>query len=106
MPLALGLAIVSCPLVAQSVAEESEVYPQAFRGDWAPSLAECQNPNSEAILTIGASKIWFYEADSKLLKITPVVSFTAPSGAEARTVHALVAERGELELGVAPAASW
>jgi hypothetical protein len=90
----------SGPALAQSDDEEAEVYPLEFRGLWGPSLAACKSEFGEDLISIGRTRIQLYEADSKLLKITPVVSFTAPSGLDAKSVNAIVAERSELEVGI------
>jgi hypothetical protein len=80
--------------------EENEYYPAEFRGKWAPSQTACKQEVGEDVITIGRTKIWAYEADSKLLKLTPQISFTAPNGSDAETIIALVAERGETEVSI------
>lgn len=78
---------------------ENEEYPADWRGTWAPSLADCGGDSGQNQITIGKTKIWTYEADSKLLKLTPIMYFSGPKGIEAKSIHALVAERGEMEIG-------
>lgn len=91
---------VSSATEPNPLGEEEEFYPADFRGSWAPSLTACKSDSGEAI-QVGRTKIWAYEADSKLLKMTPIASFSAPDGAAAKSFQAIVAERAEDELGVA-----
>lgn len=97
---AMALAISASAAEPNPIDQEDEFYPAEFRGSWAPALAACKAESGDEVITIGRTKIWSYEADSKLLKITPVIYFTGPKGVDAKSVHAVVAERGEDEVGV------
>lgn len=97
---AMALALGTPATEPNPIDEEEEFYPAEFRGSWAPTLEACKAKYGEEIITVGRTKIWSYEADSKLLKITPVFFFTGPKGVDAKSVHAMVAERGETEVGI------
>lgn len=96
----LAATLTCSPVNAAPANDEVEVYPTAFRGAWAPSVASCKDETGEEVITIGTTKIRGYESDSKLLTLTPEIYSSAPSGAEAITVNALVAERGESEVAI------
>ena len=97
LSLVLALALAADPV---PVDDETEEYPVEFRGTWAPTLAACKDESSLEMLTIGKTKIWGYEADSKLLKLTPIAYINGPNGADAKSINALTAERGESEIGI------
>lgn len=97
---ALALFIQTASPEPNPLGEEEEFYPAEFRGSWATTLAACKNEFGEDIITIGRTKIWLYEADSKLLKMSPVIGFTAPDGEDAKTINVIVAERSETEVGI------
>lgn len=97
----LAWAFASATAPAETYEDEDETYPAHYRGSWAPTLASCSAEFGQGVITIGRTKIWSYEADSKLLKITPEFLFTGPNGVDAASVHAIVAERGETEVGIA-----
>lgn len=80
--------------------DEEEIYPVEYRGVWAPTAAACRDEFGEEVIRVGRTKIWAYESDSKLLKLTPEFLFTAPNGDDAKSVIALIAERGETEVGI------
>lgn len=91
------LAMLASLAAPAAEAHETETYPVHFRGLWAPSLRNCQ---SNEAFRVGATKIWFYEADSKVLKLSPEFFFTSPTGSDAVSVRGFVAERGETEVGL------
>jgi hypothetical protein len=80
--------------------EEEEFYPANFRGKWAPTVADCKSDDAVNVIVIGRTKIWAYEADSKLLKLTPMSFTQTPEGVSATSITAMVAERGESELDI------
>jgi hypothetical protein len=77
---------------------EEEIIPSAFQGHWAPTLADCRE-NGTGGVTISKKGLEFYEADAVLLKATPVELFDAPNGKLAYTIHLLVAERNDMDVG-------
>lgn len=79
---------------------EQPVFPKAFRGYWAPSLKACADDTAIDGMRIARNRTYGYESDSSLLIITPVNHHDTPSREDALTVTALVAERGESEVGI------
>jgi hypothetical protein len=101
-----ALKLIAAMIALQSVPEAQlewqkgrlRVLSVAFRGTWAPKMADCTG-NGVEVVTVTATKLWFYEGDSKLLKISGVSHSDSPSGKPAYTLHALVGERELLEVG-------
>ncbi|MCL6684108.1 hypothetical protein [Sphingomonas alba] len=76
---------------------DEEFFPLAFRGRWAPKLADCTGDGVE-VFEISATKMWFYEGDSKLIKISNVNYTSSPSGTPAYTINAYTADRELMDL--------
>lgn len=94
--LILGADIPEARLVTQI--ESRDVFPPAFRGSWAKTRAECSAEAALEAFTVTENRMDGYEWDSILLKSTPVIHQTAPSGEAAYTVVVLTAARGETEV--------
>lgn len=54
---------------SSSVMEE-EVIPKGFRGQWAPSKAECTDPDGVEIMSVYPQGIDFYESGGRLDRVT------------------------------------
>jgi hypothetical protein len=99
------LGLVAIIASAQSVPEsqfewqrdDDEFIPVAFRGTWAPTLADCKAGGAE-VFSITAKKLWFYEGDAKLLKMSNVNYTSDPKGRPAYSINPLVAQRELMDL--------
>lgn len=99
------LSLLLLLAVAQEIPEsqlewqkgDDEFFPMAFRGTWAPRLADC-NGNSEEAFEVTATKLWFYEGDAKLIKISNVNHVDGPGGVPAYTLNAYTASRDLMDL--------
>ena len=97
---AAALLLQAVPASDLQVEENDQpVFPKAFRGVWAGSLNECTDDTAVGGVRITRNRIYGYESDSVLFVITPVNHHDTPTGQEALTVTALLAERGEDEVG-------
>lgn len=97
---AAALLLQAVPASDLQVEENDQpVFPKVFRGLWAGSLKECTDDTAVGGVRITRNRIYGYESDSVLLVITPVNHHDTPTGREALTVTALLAERGEDEVG-------
>ena len=110
--LLLGTAGCGATAPAQAVAQPQEeaelntvendvdVFPVAFRGRWASGASACRDPDGKGVVTISARRISEYELSSVLIK--NALSFEqGPAGQAADTIDGLVAESGEGELRIA-----
>ena len=95
MLLAAGQAVPADRLQWHS--GDEEFFPVAFRGTWAPSPADCANGGAE-VFEISATKLWFYEGDAKLIKISNVNHTESPGGVPAYTINAYAAYRELMDL--------
>ena len=101
------LALALTPIAeSQLVTEENgrEVFPVAFRGTWASSLAECSKNYSSDRVYITENRIYGYESESVLVKAGRVYSQSNPhrfpsNGVYPHSMQALVA--GSFETNVA-----
>jgi len=76
---------------------DEEFFPLAFQGTWGPSLAGCSGVG-EDVFTITRTKLWFYEGDAKLIKISNVSYGNGPGGAPAYTLNAYAGYRELMDL--------
>ena len=76
---------------------DEEFFPTAFRGTWAPSLADCTS-DGEQVFQVSATKLWFYEGDAKLIKISNVNYTEGPGGVPAYTINAYAGYRELMDL--------
>lgn len=98
--LAAAVLLQAIPAGDLQVEENDQpVFPKAFRGVWAGSMKECTDDTAVGVVRITRNRIYGYESNSVLLVITPVNHHDTPTGKDALTVTAFVAERGEDELG-------
>lgn len=74
-----------------------DVFPPAFHGAWAATLAECRDIG---YVIISLDRFTGYESDAVLLKNGGMILHSTPDGREAYTMNALVAQSGEGEVGI------
>ena len=96
--LALAMMLQELP-EAQLITEEGgrDIFPPAFHGTWANTLADCGDIE---FMTITRDRLSGRESGAILLKNGGMIRHTARNGQPAYTINALVAQSGEGDVGI------
>jgi hypothetical protein len=83
-------------ILFSGTADAAEVFPKAMRGLWAFEPADCANPDSDGLLTIGAKTVLFYASGYDIKRVVRkrdgslrASGFVSNEGEEGRTRDAL-----------------
>lgn len=73
------------------------VFPLAFQGTWAPTLAKC---DAEEAITITEDRLYGYESTAVIIISVGIIHQTTPQGVAAYSTTNLVGQRAETEVGI------